>query len=57
MYDLLLLQKISVIALAIRVTDTVCLLNRLNASEQRELQTRLEKKQMKEFMTVSICSC
>lgn len=57
MYDLLLLQKISVIPLAIRLADTVCLSNRLNASEQRELQTRLEKKQMKEFMTVSICSC
>lgn len=57
MYDLLLLQEIFVIPLAIRLADTVCLSNRLNASEQRELQTRLEKKQMKEFMTVSICSC
>lgn len=27
--------------------------NRLNQTEQRELQTRLEKKQVKEFMTVS----
>ena len=27
--------------------------HRLNQSEQRELQTRLEKKQVKEFMTVS----
>lgn len=26
---------------------------RLNSSEQRELQGRMEKKQMKEFMTVS----
>ena len=25
----------------------------LNASEQRELQSRMEKKQMKEFMNVS----
>ncbi len=25
---------------------------RLNAAEQRELQTRMEKKQMKDFMTV-----
>lgn len=57
MYELLLLQKISIIPLAIRVADTVCLSNRLNPSEQRELQTRLEKKQMKEFMTVSICLC
>ncbi len=28
----------------------------LNAAEQRELQTRMEKKQMKEFMTVSSLS-
>ena len=28
--------------------------NSLNSSEQRELQTRLERKQMKEFMTVGI---
>ena len=27
--------------------------NRLNATEQRELQSRMEKKQMKEFMSVS----
>ena len=27
---------------------------RLNAQEQRELQGRMEKKQMKEFMTVSL---
>ena len=27
-------------------------LNRLNANEQRELQGRMEKKQMKEFLTV-----
>ena len=33
-------------------TDTV-LSTRLNAQEQRELQGRMEKKQMKEFMTVS----
>ena len=33
-------------------TDTV-LSARLNAQEQRELQGRMEKKQMKEFMTVS----
>ena len=29
---------------------------RLNAQEQRELQGRMEKKQMKEFMTVSLKS-
>lgn len=29
---------------------------RLNAQEQRELTTRMEKKQMKEFMNVSIVS-
>ena len=33
-------------------TDTV-FSTRLNAQEQRELQGRIEKKQMKEFMTVS----
>lgn len=33
-------------------TDNV-LSARLNAQEQRELQGRIEKKQMKEFMTVS----
>lgn len=30
------------------------LANRLNQSEQRELNQRLEKKQMKEMMTVSL---
>ena len=42
-----------------RLTDIV-LFARLNAQEQRELQGRMEKKQMKEFMTVSpapICAC
>ena len=34
-------------------TDIVYL-TRLNAQEQRELQGRMEKKQMKEFMTVSL---
>ena len=41
------------------LTDIV-LFARLNAQEQRELQGRMEKKQMKEFMTVSpapICAC
>jgi len=45
------------------LTDIV-LVERLNASEQRELQGRMEKKQMKEFMTVCLlqsiqgyCSC
>ena len=33
-------------------TDSA-LSTRLNAQEQRELQGRMEKKQMKEFMTVS----
>lgn len=35
------------------LTDAV-LSTRLNAQEQRELQGRMEKKQMKEFMTVSL---
>lgn len=38
---------------AISVTD-MTILYRLNAAEQRELQSRMEKKQMKEFMTVCI---
>lgn len=29
----------------------------LNASEQRELQSRMERKQMKEFMTVGLTAC
>lgn len=29
----------------------------LNASEQRELQSRMERKQMKEFMTVGLNAC
>ena len=32
----------------------IVLFHRLNATEQRELQSRMEKKQMKEFMTVCI---
>lgn len=32
----------------------IVLFTRLNAQEQRELQGRMEKKQMKEFMTVSL---
>jgi len=28
---------------------------RLNAAEQKELNSRMEKKQMKEFMTVCFC--
>ncbi len=35
------------------LTDTAHV-TRLNAQEQRELQGRMEKKQMKEFMTVSL---
>lgn len=35
------------------LTD-IALSTRLNAQEQRELQGRMEKKQMKEFMTVSL---
>ena len=35
------------------LTD-VTIPTRLNAQEQRELQGRMEKKQMKEFMTVSL---
>lgn len=44
-----------VLSLGLRFLGTdMSFCNRLNPSEQRELQTRLEKKQMKEFMTVSI---
>ena len=35
------------------LTLTMCF-TRLNAQEQRELQGRMEKKQMKEFMTVGL---
>lgn len=41
----------AVLALA---TDLSFCNSALNSSEQRELQTRLERKQMKEFMTVGI---
>ena len=38
------------------VLEADYVLVRLNAQEQRELTTRMEKKQMKEFMNVSIVS-
>ena len=51
-----LVAKGSVIPVAVGLADTLCCRS-LNASEQRELQSRLEKKQMKEFMNVSLCLC
>jgi len=42
------------VAKSIQFPANFIFLVRLNASEQRELQGRMEKKQMKEFMTVSV---
>lgn len=36
----------------IRIARLIMKRNRLTVAEQRELQTRMERKQMKDFMTV-----